>query len=142
MPVRAKQVYDSKILMNLTVAAPFYLISVIFLGMSVRLSSIEFLWLLTLPAVYLVFMCVLGITVNLAFPVFNWESEVRVVKQSATTFITMLVGMAGSIVPLIIMIFIEERFSNIMNIVVVLILVVLTGILYVLNNRKDLKADR
>lgn len=140
LPVRAKQVYDSKILMNLTVAAPFYLISVVFLGMSVRLTFLQFLWLLVIPAVYLVFLCVLGITVNLAFPVFNWESEVRVVKQSATTFITMVVGMASSIVPLIVMIFIEERFANIMNIVVLLIMIVLTGILYVRNNQKELKA--
>lgn len=142
LPVKVKQIYDSKILMNLTVAVPFYIISVIFLRMSAKLSILEFLWLLIIPAVYLVFECVLGISVNLAFPVFNWESEVSVVKQSATTFITMLVGMVSSIVPLIIMLFLEEQFANFMNIIVVLIILAITSVLYLGNNRKDLKVSR
>lgn len=142
LPIRPKQVYDSKILLNLSVAAPFYLISAIFLGISVKLSFLELLWLLVIPAVYLVFSCVLGITVNLVFPVLDWKSEVRVVKQSMTTFIIMIVGAAGSIVPLVITIFVEKQFTNIMNMVVVLIMAALTGILYVRNNRKDLKVDR
>ena len=139
LPVKARQVYDSKILMNLTVAAPFYLVSVIALGMTVSLRFLEWFWLFTIPAAYLLFACVLGITVNLAFPVFNWESEVRVVKQSMTTFLCMLIGMISSATPLIVSVFIEEQFSSIMNIVVLLGVLILTGILYIHNNKKELR---
>lgn len=142
LPVSAKQVYDSKILANLTVAAPFYLISVFFLSMSVDMSLLELFWLIVIPAAYLVFMCVAGITANLAFPVFDWENEVRVVKQSASMLVTMLTGMVSSILPFAGMVFIEERFSNIINIVVLLVLATITSVLYIRNNKKELKSDR
>lgn len=142
LPVSAKQVYDSKILANLTVAAPFYLISVLFLSMSVDMSLLELFWLIVIPAAYLVFMCVAGITANLAFPVFDWENEVRVVKQSASMLVTMLTGMVSSILPFAGMVFIEERFSNIINIVVLLVLATITSVLYIRNNKKELKSDR
>lgn len=134
LPVTKKQVYDSKILTNLTVAAPFYVICVICLAMTVRLDLMQLFWLITIPAAYLLFACVLGITVNLALPVFDWESEVRVVKQSMTTLLSMLIGMVSSIVPFAGSIFIKEAFINVFYAVVLLGILILTGVLYRKNN--------
>ena len=106
------------------------------------MSLLELFWLIVIPAAYLVFMCVAGITANLAFPVFDWENEVRVVKQSASMLVTMLTGMVSSILPFAGMVFIEERFSNIINIVVLLVLATITSVLYIRNNKKELKSDR
>ena len=52
----------------------------------------ELLRLAKIPAVMILFSCVFGITVNLHFPVLEWEKEVRIVKQNASA---MLGGMGG-----------------------------------------------
>lgn len=41
---------------------------------------------------------------NELMPLLDWESEVRVVKQSASTMVTMLVGMATAIVPIVVLV--------------------------------------
>ena len=38
-------------------------------------------------------MGMLGLYINLVFPRFDWTAEVKVVKQSLSTLLTMLIGM-------------------------------------------------
>ena len=138
LPVRSREVYDGKILANLVVAAPFYLLCVLLSFIRIRPSFLEAIFMIVIPACYVVFMAVLGITINLAFPVMNWESEVRVIKQSAATTVAMLLGTISSIIPLFVAIFTSESMTNIVSGVVLLVLVSLTIILYQKNNRKEL----
>lgn len=44
LPVTAKEFYDSKILANLSIAAPFYLVSVVLLGLTVKPAGLEIIW--------------------------------------------------------------------------------------------------
>ncbi len=138
LPVKSKEVYDSKIMVNLSVAAPFYVVSVVFSCLAVRPSLPEAVWLILIPAAYLLFMAVSGITINLAFPVLNWENEVRVVKQSASTLVTMLIGIGSSILPAVAVGFSDGALTNILNMVIVLVLLGMTAILYQKNNKKEL----
>lgn len=138
LPVKSKEVYDGKILANAIVSAPFYLICVILAFVKIRPTVSEALWITIIPACYVIFFAVLGITVNLVFPVLNWESETRVIKQSAATMVAMLLGMLSSAIPLLISIFAGERGANIVIPVMGLFVVVLTSILYHINNKKEL----
>ncbi|MDD3796255.1 MAG: hypothetical protein PHE06_09870 [Lachnospiraceae bacterium] len=138
LPLRSKAIFDSKILVNLTVACPFYLIAVIFGCLSMRNDPMMWIWILLVPAAYLWFMAVLGITVNLAVPVLNWESEVRVVKQSASTMITMLIGFL-SFIPSAACIWLLPQIS--IHLIFAITVIVLMGasiVLYWKNNRKKL----
>ena len=138
LPVRSKDVYDSKILVNLTIAVPFYVLSVLFLALAFKPSLLELVWLIVIPACYIVFMAVLGITVNLALPVLKWENEVRVVKQGASTLVMMLVSMVCCMIPLVGVVLLDESMANIVRVVTVLIVWLLTVILYRKNNKKEL----
>ena len=135
LPVTAKEVYDSKLLVNLSVAAPFYLAAVIFLGLSVKPTGLSLVWLLVIPVCYMLFSCVVGITVNLTFPVLKWENEVRIVKQSASMLVAMLIGMLSTILPLVGMVFVGEDLSEWICLLTVVILVIITCILYRRNNK-------
>lgn len=99
LPVREKEIYDSKILTNLVIAAPFWLVSSVLLCVALQPSFTEGFWIFVVPACYIVFMAVAGLAVNLAVPVLNWDSEVKVVKQSASTMIVMTVGIISVILP-------------------------------------------
>ncbi|MCI7792512.1 MAG: hypothetical protein MR531_17375 [Lachnospiraceae bacterium] len=138
LPVTAKEFYDSKILANLSVAAPFYLVSVILLGLAVKPSAWELIWLLVIPDCYVIFSCVVGITVNLTFPVLKWDNEVRIVKQSASMLVTMLVGVISSILPLLVVVFTGEALAGFISLLTVVILLAVTCFLYKRNQRMEL----
>lgn len=138
LPVMPKEFFNSKILLNISIAAPFYLVSVVLLELSVKLTGLELLWLILIPACYLLFTSVAGITANLVFPVLKWENEVRVVKQSASMLVMMLAGMLGSILPLVGVIFAGEKFTNWICLLTVILLLIITLLLYQKNNRMEL----
>lgn len=138
LPVTAKEFYDSKILANLSIAAPFYLVSVVLLGLAVKPAGLEIIWLIVIPVCYMLFSCVAGITVNLAFPVLKWENEVRIVKQSASMMVTMLIGMLSSITPILVIVFAGEESAELISLLTVIILVCVTWFLYRKNQGKEL----
>ena len=99
LPVTEKDVIRSKVVTKLLVSLPFYLVSEALLFIALRPADVDALCLLAVPAVYIVFGARAGLAVNSRFPVFDWENEVRVVKQSASTMLTMLVCLVSVLVP-------------------------------------------
>lgn len=137
LPVRGKDIWDGKILLNLTIALPFYVISVIMSIIAVQPTLLETIWLIIVPLLYILFTIVTGITVNLAMPIFEWENETRVVKQSASSMVTMLIGMMSSIVPLVILFMGNSGIETVVYMAVVVVLIVLTVVQYIRNSRRD-----
>ena len=136
LPIRSKDIWNSKILLNLTIALPCYLIALVFAFLSIKPSLKEGIFLVILPMIYIIFTAVAGMTVNLAMPVFNWESEVNVVKQSASVLVTMLIGLVSVVVPVVFLILCKDGGEYLVYTITSLVLVLLTGILYGRNNRK------
>lgn len=138
LPVSAKEIYDGKILLNLSVAAPFYVLSVIFLGVAIRPDVLQLMWLIVIPACYLLFSGVMGITVNLMFPVLEWENEVRVVKQSASMLVGMLIGILSGAIPLLGMVFMRNCTPEQIYLPTFVIMTALTLLLYKRNQKVEL----
>ena len=92
LPISVRPVFNSKLLINLTVMLPCCAVSWILLLIALRPAAAAALWLLLVPVCCTLFMSVAGLSVNLKMPVFNWESETAVVKQSSSTLFTMLAG--------------------------------------------------
>ena len=84
LPLRTKDILDSKLLFNLLLDAPFYLVSEVLLVIGLRPAFTELMWLLVIPVVCVLFSCVWGLFINIKMPKFNWDNEVDVVKQSAS----------------------------------------------------------
>lgn len=138
LPIRAKDLLDSKLLMNLSVIGPFYFLSVILISIGQRVSPMEFVWILFVPLVAMLFSCVFGQTVNLKMAVFDWENEVSIVKQSASAFV-------GGIVPFFVMIpimfgamLIPMQYKNLCMLMFCLVVGAVTIILYRKNSKVDL----
>lgn len=94
LPLSAKDVLDAKILMDLLLLLPFYILAEILLFLALEPGFLGGVWLVLIPAAIILFSCVYGITIDLHFPVLDWEKEVRVVKQSVPA---VLGGMGGSV---------------------------------------------
>lgn len=138
LPISTKHLLDSKLLMNLSLLAPFYLISVLMVAIGQRVTPVEFVWILLIPFFAMLFSCVYGQTVNLKLPVFDWENEVSVVKQSAS-------GVVGGLVPFLVMLvmtfgvmLIPAQYVNLTMFLLCLILGIVALLLYRKNNKADL----
>lgn len=138
LPIKTKDLLDSKLLMNLSILAPCFVISVIMVAIGQRVTPVEFIWILCVPAIAMMFSSVLGQTINLKFPVFDWENEVAVVKQS----VSMLVG---GVVPFFVMLLISfgvmmvpMRYINVTMLLVCIVMGAVTVVLYKKNCKVDL----
>lgn len=138
LPLSTKDILDAKILMNLVLVLPFYLLSEVLMCVALKPGILEFLWLLFIPAIIIVFSCVYGITINLLFPVLNWESEVSVVKQSASSLIGGMGGFLFALVCAVPVMLLPSVYSDIVALLICVMLAVLTIVLYRRNNRAKL----
>lgn len=100
IPMSVKEIFLSKILVNLTVILPAIFICSIFLVFKLHLSFITFLLLLFVPFMYALFVSIFGLILNLIFPDFNWTNEIKVIKQSIPSFVSVMVGLIVAIIPI------------------------------------------
>jgi len=139
LPVSTKQLFDGKILVNLTISMPCYLVAEIFMQMSLSMSMLERIWLIIVPFVYILFASVLGITLNSKMPSFDWNSETVVVKQSPSVMIAMLVGFVVSAVPILLIFVLGDSFTNLIMGGAAVLVFGATVALYNMNNKVDLR---
>ena len=138
LPLSPKSVLNAKILMNLLLMLPFYLISEVLLIPALKPETFfDGFFLCLIPAVIILFSCVYGITVNLHFPVMEWESEVRIVKQSASS---MLGGMGGLILAILCAAavgLVPKEYAAYLKAGICAAILTATAVLYRLNNREN-----
>ena len=134
LPVRTRDLLLAKILLNLTIALPCWVVAVIGGLLSVHPQGLAILWLVLVPALYCVFGAVTALRINLAFPQLHWQTETQAVKQSAAVLLSMLAGFAAAGVPWVCLLFFPAN-----NVYAVLcpVLVVLTGLFW----RQSLHVD-
>ena len=139
LPLPSKMILDSKLCFNLLLIAPFFFVSQVFLGIVLKGEVIEILWSVAIMLLFILCSCVGGLTANLKFPKMEWDSEVVVVKQSASSAVGGLPGMLGAIFCGLIAMVIPAAFIHVFRAVVVLILILLIMLLYRKNIRADLR---
>ena len=138
LPVKAKEVYHAKLLWNLILAAPFYVISVILVLIGGKPVLSDALHYFLLPLILLIFSIVLGLAANLRFPNFTWDSEAQVVKQGAAVLVSMLGGMISVIAPAVLGIVLQPASFTVYYFVVEAVLLVISMVLYRIVIRKEL----
>lgn len=87
LPVEPRIIYLAKILVNLTILAPA-LIDAVILGIALKADFLVILLMVLIAAACSVFVSFYGLIINLLLPNFNWTNEAIVVKQSASSMVT------------------------------------------------------
>lgn len=130
VPVRAIDIFNAKIAVNLTVIFPFALVSILLLGISMSVSVVQAILLCIIPAAYACFISVLGMYMNVKFPKYDWTSEYYAVKGGAVSVLaTVGIGMVSSLIPLAACI-VFSSFCNIIMIITSVLLVAICLALY------------
>ena len=99
IPVDSDKIFLSKVLVNLTILIPTIIVGATFFGIYLNLSLPNFIFLYLIPFLYAIFASVGGLLLNLLFPKFDFDNEIRVIKQSLPVFLIMLIGMIMVMVP-------------------------------------------
>lgn len=137
LPVSKKDIMSGKILANIAVVAPFYVIAEVFAFLALHPTFLEGIWLLFVPGFYILFSAVAGITINLHFPVFDWDNETTVIKQSAAALVAMLTGIISSMIPFVLVFIVPDGFMNLFMAGVVLALMIITYSLWHIQCRQE-----
>lgn len=140
LPLSTKEILDAKILMNILLIFPFYLFSEVLLTLALKPGLPELFWQLLIPALIIVFSCIYGISVNLHFPVFEWESETYVVKQSASAILGGLGGFLLSIACIVAVMVTPEKYFLLLKSGICIFVFMAALLLYLHNNRYDLSS--
>lgn len=138
LPLSAKDILDAKLLMNLLLIAPFYVVSELFLVLALKPSALELIWVVGMPAALIILSCIWGITANLKLAVFDWENEVSVVKQSMSALVGGMAGMIVAVIFVFMMLVVPITYSWIFKLVICMVLIAVTGVLYNKNNKVKL----
>lgn len=93
LPLRLRDIYLSKILVNLTLTVPVALISGSLFIIGIKATLYQGLMMLVIPLIFAIFSATWGLFMNYQFANYDWESETQVVKQSMSA----VIGMLGSL---------------------------------------------
>ncbi|HOE15426.1 MAG TPA: hypothetical protein PLH82_01915, partial [Candidatus Paceibacterota bacterium] len=91
-PVKTENVFIAKALINIVSALPFLLIAIVLAIFLVKFSLIQILIYATVVLLGLLLITNLGLLINLFLPKMVWDQEVKVVKQSASVVVLMLLS--------------------------------------------------
>lgn len=94
LPIKAKTILMGKILACLKITTPVLVIGGIILFIVLKISIVDSLLLLMLSVLIPLVSHFIGLIVNLKYPNLNWENSAEVVKQSTSSFISVMLGMA------------------------------------------------
>jgi ABC-2 type transport system permease protein len=121
LPVSAKTILNSKILACLVITTPILIIGCLALIIKFRISIINGIMLLLLAVLIPLVNHFLGLIINLKHPKLDYESPTDVIKQSASVFISMMLGGLLVLASIGIVIAIFNRYNSSLVLLIALI---------------------
>jgi len=106
LPIKTEKILQSKILFNLSLGIPASIICGSLLIASFQPKSFfEGIWFLLTPIVFSFFSSIFGMLINTKLPIYDWENEITVIKQSGSSMFGIFGGMLiGIIISFIVMV--------------------------------------
>ena len=105
LPVKTREIIKSKLFVNVMLSVFTVLFCSTLFCIAMQPSLPVGIMMFLTPLSYGLFSAFLGLSLNLSHPNFDWDNEVRVIKQSLPVTAVILLGMAITIVPAILCIF-------------------------------------
>ena len=93
MPVRLKDVFLSKILVNLTITIPSIILCALIFGFRFQITPYGYVLLTLIPITASVISSILGVLINLKFPKLDYDAEIYVIKKSVASMLSIFMPM-------------------------------------------------
>ncbi len=139
-PIKEKTILMSKIYSCLVITTPVLLIGNIILFIKFRINVIDMILLLIQSILIPLVSHFIGLIVNLKYPKLNWENPAEVVKQSASSFISVMIGMVLLIITVgIIVNLIGNINTSLLLSIITIIYIIIDFLLYLYLIKKGVK---
>lgn len=125
LPIKVKDILLSKIYSSLILTTPVLLIGDIILFIRFRINIIESVLLIILSILIPLVSHLIGIIINLKYPKLDFENSAEVIKQSTSSFVSVMIGMLLLIITFIII-------MNILGTISSLIVLIITTVIYII----------
>lgn len=139
LPVSDKDILKSKLMFSIILLAPFYVVGELILIIALKPGLTELFWMLLLPMAVLLCALIMGLAVNLRFPKLKWDTEVEVVKQSASAMMGGFFGLLLSVITAVPLLVVPKQYSSLVAIGECAVVVVIAVLVNDKNKRFDLK---
>ena len=140
LPVNTKTILMSKIYSSLVLTTPVFLLGDIILFIRFKVSILESIMLLILSILIPLVSHFIGILVNLKYPKLDAENSSEVVKQSASSFISVMIGMSLFILSVFVGMIVVDKFSSIFILgSAIIIYIIINMLLYLRLSTKGVK---
>ena len=111
-------------------ALPVWAACVVMFNIAVDASLWARVWMAAVSLLYILLAALMGLRLNAAMPIFDWENEARVVKQSGAVSVTMFGGWALALLPAIALFLIPASMTMILLAAVAAALIISCLLLY------------
>ena len=98
LPISTKKILMSKIYACLVLTTPVLLIGNIILFIRFKISIIESILLLILSILIPLVSHFIGLIINLKYPKLDFENSAEVIKQSTSSFLSVVIGMILAVI--------------------------------------------
>lgn len=88
-PIPAKTIFMGKILVNIIITLPIIVIDAIIAAIFLKLSFFNILMVALIPSLFAISISFLGLYANLLIPRFDYDQEIKAIKQSISVLVTM-----------------------------------------------------
>ena len=140
LPIKTKNILMSKIYSSLVLTTPILIIGDIILFIRFSISPVEAILLLILSILLPLVSHFIGLITNLKYPKLDWENQAEVVKQSTSSFISVLMGMLLMFITVLVVLTLIGKISSLIILILAVIIYVLINlILYVYLVKKGVK---
>lgn len=99
-PINEKKLLSAKAFFNFTICEPFILISSILISAVLKINFTGAIILFSLPTTLNLISSFGGVLINIYFPILEFENETKVVKQSFSVLLTMVLTFLLTIIPI------------------------------------------
>ena len=139
LPLNTKTILISKIYSSLVLTTPVLLIGDIILFIKFKINIIEMILLLILSILIPLVSHFIGLIINLKFPKLDAENSTEVVKQSTSSFLSVMIGMVLALLSITIIIKIAGKFNNtLILLTATIIYIIIDTILYMYLTKKSI----
>lgn len=140
LPIKNKTLYASKVIMNMVVFLPFYILSSVLFCSICRPDIVTCIMAFVFPPVFAIGAGYFNLFANILFPKFDWTNEAQVVKNSASSIVSFLGSMLFIGGPFVSFFFVKNIYGRLAISLFFLLLVILFGLFFYWRvNKKELK---
>lgn len=125
LPISTKTILMSKIYSSLILTTPVLLMGDIVLFIKFRINVIDMLLLIVLSILIPLVSHFIGLIVNLKYPKLDAENSTEVVKQSTSSFLSVMIGMILLMISIVIIIRVVGKINSTLVLIMATILYIL-----------------